>query len=126
MKLKSILTFGICALIFTACGSENSSSSSANPSVDPLGNCSASFVADYNSVYFATSNLDMRSRMFSRTSSEMEQEFTRVENACQTFFNNHDASVACHAQVAYVPKKISSQDVKTACDKAAAAKASNN
>lgn len=113
MKNIRILSLPIIALMLASCASDDT----RRDSVDSEGNCTHSFVNDYNSIIHEveTSKLSLKSKY--STESEISAQITTLNNACEKFYSKH-SDVTCTAEVNYKKTEISSDDLKKPCDAA--------
>ncbi len=75
------------------------------------------FLNDYNDVVLEA-ELTAGALRSSFYSSENKREYMgRLQNACHKFFASHQG-VVCNAEVDYVQKSISSEDLRSGCNAA--------
>jgi hypothetical protein len=86
-------------------------------SVDANGNCTESFVNDFNRVVHASQDAADAVDDAHRTYDEKRQVVQGLQNACQNFYSAH-GNVSCNAAVNGDSQNVSGDKIKGACDAA--------
>lgn len=106
-----IITVSAAAVLLSACAKDSDSISK-----DADGNCSSSYVSDYNSIVDEIRRAQWILDSKIEEESAVIKQLTSINNACQRFKANH-SGVSCKAEVDYREKWVSSSDFDSTCDR---------
>lgn len=82
----------------------NRGGGSSDESIDTAGNCTSSFVHDYNMTLIEL-----------RSVADGYGNVQTTKNACAKFLQNHGSNISCKAEVNYQTATINAADITNAC-----------